>query len=63
MVMVMMMVMVNNEHERRWDMTYEEWCEHYDYDPTSEQAAEEWGQYLIEREFAESLFADELEPR
>ena len=42
---------------------FETWCEHYGYDPESERAAEDWGRYLIEREFAESLFAEpEPEP-
>ena len=39
-------------------ITYEQWADHYGYDPESERAAQDWERYLIEREFAESLFAD-----
>ena len=39
-------------------ITYEQWADHYGYEPESEQAAQDWELYQQERQFAESLFAD-----
>lgn len=43
-------------------VTYYEWCNHYGYDPESEQARDDWERYQRERQFAESLFADANQP-
>ena len=44
-------------------VSFEKWCKHYDYDPESELAAQDYQRYLEEAEFAESLFAEpDLEP-
>lgn len=49
-------------------VSFEEWAQHYGYDPQSEQAREDYQRYLEEAEFAASLHhgitdADDQEPQ
>ena len=46
---------------------FEAWCEHYEYDPESEQARDDWERYREEKALFESIESDDqddqLEPQ
>ena len=40
-------------------VSFEEWCKHYDYDPESREAAEDWERYQSEKALFASMIDDQ----